>query len=152
MAELASGSALEGHVFFIEDYDMELGRYLVGGADVWLNTPRPPMEASGTSGMKAAANGALNLSVLDGWWGEGFNGENGWAFGAEHRSDEDDARDLYDLLDRQVAPLYYDRDPDGLPLAWIEKMKEAIASISPGFSAHRMVVQYTDELYTGGGS
>jgi starch phosphorylase len=152
VAELASSPSLEGHVFFIEDYDMELGRYLVGGADVWLNTPRPPMEASGTSGMKAAANGALNLSVLDGWWVEGFNGENGWAFGAEHHTDEDDARDLYDLLDREVAPLYYDRDPEGIPLGWIERMKEAIASISPDFSAHRMVAQYTDELYTGGGS
>jgi starch phosphorylase len=147
VAEIARGPQLQGHVFFLEDYNMELGRYLVGGADVWLNTPQPPMEASGTSGMKAAANGALNLSVLDGWWCEGFNGQNGWAFGDPYVSDEADAHRIYDILEHEVAPLYYDRDEEGVPNGWVEMMKEAIITITPEFSAQRMVAQYLEDMY-----
>lgn len=148
VSELADSPHLEGHVFFIEDYDMEIARYLVGGADVWLNNPRPPMEASGTSGMKASANGGLNLSVLDGWWGEGYDGENGWGFGEEYESDEADASVLYDLLEHEVAPLYYERDDLGIPHRWVVRMKQAIATLAPAFSAQRMVSEYTDRLYT----
>jgi starch phosphorylase len=101
--------------------------------------------------MKAAANGSLNLSVLDGWWGEGFNGHNGWGFGDDNQTDEIDAQSLYDLLEHEVSVLYYDRDETGIPLGWVEMMKEAIASIAPEFSAHRMVSQYTDWIYTSGG-
>lgn len=145
--ELASGAELAGHVFFFEDYDMELARYLVGGADAWLNHPRPPMEASGTSGMKAAANGVLNLSVTDGWWGEGHTEGNGWAFGEHFESDEIDANTLYELLEHRVAPLYYDVDDEGIPRAWVTRMKDAIATVAAPFSAQRMVAEYTDRLY-----
>lgn len=147
VAEIARSPQLEGHVFFLEDYNMELGRYLVGGADVWLNTPLPPMEASGTSGMKAAANGALNLSVLDGWWCEGFNERNGWAFGDPHVSDEADAHRIYDILEHEVAPLFYDRGDDGIPHGWVAMMKEAIITVTPRFSAQRMVAQYLEDMY-----
>jgi len=151
VSELANSHELSGHVFFIEDYDMELGRYLVGGADVWLNNPRPPMEASGTSGMKAAANGALNFSVLDGWWSEGRTGENGWGFGEHFESDEADAAALYGLLEDEIVPLYYDRGEDGIPHAWVQHMKEAIATVAAPFSSQRMVAEYTDRIYTTGG-
>jgi starch phosphorylase len=152
VSELAHRPDLHGHVFFIEDYDMELARYLVGGADVWLNTPRPPMEASGTSGMKAAANGCLNLSVLDGWWGEGHaDGDaNGWGFGEDSQSDEADAAVLYELLEDRVIPLYYDRGTGGVPHGWISRMKEAILTTAAPFSSQRMVAEYTDRLYTAG--
>jgi starch phosphorylase len=143
---MAKSPELEGHVFFVEDYSMELSRYLVGGADVWLNTPRPPMEASGTSGMKAAANGVLNLSVLDGWWPEAYNGANGWALGDPHESDWADAQALYHLIESEVAPLYYNRS-NGVPLQWVEMMQEAMASIGPSFSAARMVAEYVERLY-----
>ncbi len=145
--EMGKTSQLEGHLMYIEDYDMEIARYLVGGADVWLNTPRPPMEASGTSGMKAAANGVLNLSILDGWWCEGFNGDNGWGFGEHHHSDEADAGVLYDLLEHQVAPRFYDRDERGVPTEWVEAMKEAIISAAAPFSADRMVAEYAEGFY-----
>ena len=147
VAEIARSPQIEGHVFFLEDYNMEVARYLVGGADVWLNTPRPPMEASGTSGMKAAANGVLNLSALDGWWCEGHNGANGWGFGENHTSDEADAHRIYDLLEHEVAPLFYDRADDGVPHGWVAKMKEAIITVTPRFSAHRMVAQYLEDMY-----
>jgi starch phosphorylase len=147
VAEIARSHQFSGHIFFIEDYSMELARYLVGGADVWLNTPRPPMEASGTSGMKAAANGALNLSVLDGWWLEGFNGTNGWGCGEDHPSDDAAALHLYDIIEHEVAPLYYDQDDDGIPRAWVARMKDAIVSVVPNFSAQRMVAEYLTHLY-----
>ena len=110
VVQMAKDPRFEGHVAYVEDYDMELARYLLAGADVWVNMPRPPMEASGTSGMKAAINGVPNLSVLDGWWLEGFTGDNGWGFGEVSQGDEADAAALYDLIEHQVAPLYYDRD------------------------------------------
>ncbi|MBU1865604.1 MAG: alpha-glucan family phosphorylase [Actinobacteria bacterium] len=145
--ELANSPELAGHVFFFEDYDMELARYLVGGADVWLNNPRPPMEASGTSGMKAAANGVLNLSVTDGWWGEGHSDGNGWAFGEHFESDEVDADALYRLLEHEVAPLYYEMDDEGVPHQWVARMKNAIATVAAPFSTQRMVAEYTERLY-----
>jgi len=145
--KMANSPELEGHVFMLEDYDIGLGRDLVGGADVWLNTPRPPMEASGTSGMKSAANGGLNLSIGDGWWLEGANGDNGWTFGHEGATDEEDADALYDLLEREVAPKFYDRDDADRPRSWIQMMREAIATIPPQFSARRMVAEYAEHLY-----
>jgi glycogen phosphorylase len=143
-----------GRLVFLEDYDMNLARYLVQGVDVWLNTPRRPHEASGTSGMKAALNGVLNFSVLDGWWREGYNGFNGWAIGEDRdyedyeKQDEADAEHLYSTLENQIIPLYYqERSSDGLPGDWIERMQESIRTLSPQFSMRRMVKDYTERLY-----
>ncbi len=145
--DMSNSPDLAGHVFFIENYDMQLGASLVRGADVWLNTPTPPKEASGTSGMKAAANGAINLSVLDGWWSEGYNGRNGWGFSEHSNSDAEDAGILYHLLESEVVPMFYDRDEDGLPQQWIETMKESILSAIPQFSTQRMLVDYAEQAY-----
>jgi starch phosphorylase len=147
VVQMAKDPRFEGHVAYIEDYNMELARYLLAGADVWVNMPRPPMEASGTSGMKAAINGVPNLSVLDGWWPEGFNGRNGWGFGETYQSDEADAATLYHLIEHEVAPLYYERDDDGVPVRWVAMMKEAMVAAVP-FSATRMVAEYVERLYT----
>jgi starch phosphorylase len=143
-----------GRLVFLEDYDMNLARYLVQGVDVWLNTPRRPNEASGTSGQKAAMNGVLNFSVLDGWWREGFNGRNGWAIGDDteyadpNQQDEADACSLYDTLENEILPLYYhERSADGLPGDWIERIKESIRTLSPQFSVRRMVKEYTERMY-----
>jgi len=146
VVQMAKDPRFEGHVAYVEDYDMELARYLLAGADVWVNMPRPPMEASGTSGMKAAVNGVPNLSVLDGWWPEGFNGRNGWGFGETHQSDDADAATLYHLIEHEVAPLYYERDEDGVPRRWVAMMKEAMITAVP-FSATRMVAEYLEHLY-----
>ncbi len=143
-----------GRLIFLEDYDMSMARYLLQGVDVWLNTPRRPNEASGTSGQKAALNGVLNLSVLDGWWREGYNGRNGWAIG-EDRDYEDheaqdaaDAESLYRLLEEQIIPLYYqERSADGLPGEWIGMMKESIRTLAPRFSMRRMLREYVADLY-----
>jgi starch phosphorylase len=150
--ELSQSRGFKGHLFFAEDYNLRLARTLVTGADVWLNTPRPPREASGTSGMKAAANGALNLSVLDGWWIEGYDGTNGWGFGEESTSDEADAELLYQLLESQVVPTYYERDELGLPRAWIAMMKASIITGLSRFSTHRMLIDYTEKAYVPLGS
>jgi starch phosphorylase len=147
VVEMTQRAELEGHVYFIEDYDMQVGRTLVSGADVWLNNPRPPKEASGTSGMKAAANGALNLSVLDGWWVEGFNGKNGWGWGEHHESDEADAAQLYELLETEVVPLFYERDQRGIPAGWVAMMKESMVTAMSAFTAHRQVIDYTEKAY-----
>jgi starch phosphorylase len=145
---------LRGRVFIIEDYDMRVARFLVQGVDVWLNNPRRPLEASGTSGMKGAANGAVNCSVLDGWWDEGWDGTNGWAIGGrtsdpnEAHQDYLDAQDLYRLLEEEIRPRYYERDKrTGLPLGWIELMKNSITSNIHRYSAAHMVRQYVDQLY-----
>ena len=147
VVEMSKSPELAGHVFFIENYDVALGAALVQGADVWLNNPRPPKEASGTSGMKAAANGALNLSVLDGWWVEGHNGSNGWGFGEHTTSDFEDAGTLYHLLESEVIPRFYERDESGVPQHWATMMKDAIASVVPAFSAQRMVKEYAERVY-----
>jgi len=143
-----------GRLVFLEDYDMHLARYLVQGVDVWLNTPRRPNEASGTSGQKAAINGVLNFSILDGWWREGYNGQNGWAIGKDidytdtQLQDHEDAASLYDILEKEIIPLYYQlRSSDGLPGEWIARMKESIRTISPQFSMCRMVKEYAEKLY-----
>jgi len=140
-------------IVFLEDYDINIARYLVQGSDVWLNTPRRPNEACGTSGMKAAANGALNLSILDGWWAEGWNGSNGWAIGGGEEYDDPDYQDkieagiIYDLLEREVIPTFFDRGPDGLPHRWIEMMENSIATICERFSSHRMIEEYMEGYY-----
>jgi len=143
-----------GRLVFLEDYDMNMARYLVQGVDVWINTPRRPNEASGTSGMKAALNGVLNLSVMDGWWREGFNGLNGWAIGEDadgvdpNQQDEMDARSLYEKLENEIIPLFYhNRTADNLPLLWIARVKEAIRTLGPQFSTRRMVTEYLNEMY-----
>ena len=144
---------LENRVVFLENYDSYIARRLVQGVDLWLNHPLRPLEASGTSGMKSAPNGGINLSVLDGWWREGYNGSNGWAIGAEidngttEFQNEVDASSLYQLLENQIVPLYYAK-PDGkLPLAWLQLMRESIRSVTPVFNTQRMVKEYTEQLY-----
>ena len=142
-----------GRMVFLEDYDMNIARYLVQGVDVWLNTPRRPMEASGTSGMKASLNGVLNFSVLDGWWREAYNGKNGWAIGEDKEpnesevQDEADALSLYSTLENEIIPLYYDRNGEQLPMDWIEHIKNNLRTITPQFSTRRMVKEYVERLY-----
>jgi starch phosphorylase len=144
---------LRGRVFIMEDYDIRIGRFLVQGVDVWLNNPRRPLEASGTSGMKASANGIPNLSVLDGWWDEGWTGDNGWAIGGretnpdEGAQDWSDAQDLYRILEQELIPAYYERDATGLPPRWIQLMRNAIASNIWRFSTTRMLHEYVERLY-----
>jgi len=137
-----------GRIAFIEDYDEELAQYLVHGVDVWLNNPLPPYEASGTSGMKAAINGVPHLSVLDGWWIEGYSGRNGWAFdGAQGGSDAADAQELYRILEKEIVPLYYNKDESGVSHAWVQVMKESIKNSVPRFSSRRMVKEYALNFY-----
>lgn len=145
--EMANSADLAGHIAFVENYSIGVGKALVSGADVWLNNPRPPKEASGTSGMKAAANGGLNLSVLDGWWVEGYEGDNGWGFAETSHSDAEDAGTLYHLLEAEVVPAFYERDGAGVPRRWVSMMKRAIISAVPGFSTQRMLVDYTEKAY-----
>ncbi len=144
---------LRGRVFILEDYDMRVARFMVQGVDVWLNNPRRPLEASGTSGMKASANGVVNLSVLDGWWDEGWVGDNGWAIGGretnpdEGAQDYNDAQDLYRLLEQEVVPLYYTRDEDDVPAGWTSEMRRSISSTLWRFSTVRMLHEYADWMY-----
>ncbi|MEM7350983.1 MAG: alpha-glucan family phosphorylase [Acidobacteriota bacterium] len=151
--ELSRQDEFAGRVFFLENYDMRMGRMLVQGVDVWLNTPRRPLEASGTSGQKVAMNGGLNFSIADGWWPEGWNGDNGWVIGTASHSDDEahqdsaDARSLYEILETVIVPLFYERDDEGLPRRWIRMMKESIASLTPQFSASRMVRDYAEKAY-----
>jgi starch phosphorylase len=149
---LLTQEEFRGKVVFLEDYDMEVARMMVQGCDVWLNTPRRPQEASGTSGQKSPINGGINLSVMDGWWAEGFRGDNGWGFGegspAEPEAqDSADADSLYRLLEEAVIPTFFERDDDGMRRAWIRMMKSSIESVVPQFSAHRMVRDYADGIY-----
>lgn len=142
-----------GRLVFLEDYDMNIARYLVQGVDVWMNTPRRPNEASGTSGMKAALNGTINFSILDGWWREGYNGHNGWAIGNDRdysNPDEQDAADaasLYETLENHIIPLYYDRDPQKIPTGWLQVVKESMRTLIPQFSLTRMLKEYTNDYY-----
>ncbi len=150
--ELKDVAGAQGYVAFLEDYDMEIARQLVAGCDVWLNLPRAPMEASGTSGMKAALNGGLNLSVLDGWWPEAYDGSNGWALPADEMPDEasQDARDatrLYELLEREVVPAFHDRDAAGIPVAWVRRIKASLRTAGAGFTAARMMSEYAQRVY-----
>ncbi len=153
IANLRSDAKIAGKVAFVEDYDINVGRHMVQGVDVWLNNPRRPLEASGTSGQKAVLNGALNLSVLDGWWAEAYDGSNGFAIGKgtshvrDDITDTRDGADLYKVLEQQVIPLFYDRDVDGLPRHWIKRMMNSISSLAWRFSADRMVADYVRHAY-----
>ncbi|MBP88180.1 MAG: alpha-glucan phosphorylase [Planctomycetaceae bacterium] len=153
IANLRHDHRFENRIVFVEDYDINVCRHLVQGVDVWLNNPRRPLEASGTSGQKAVLNGGLNLSVLDGWWAEAYDGSNGFAIGngKQHVSDEitdrRDAESLYSVLEERVIPTFYDRDVDGLPRKWIKMMMNSIGGLAWRFSAHRMVMDYTRASY-----
>jgi starch phosphorylase len=149
---LATDREFQGRIAFVEDYDIHMAHYLVQGVDVWLNTPRRLQEACGTSGMKAAVNGVLHLSVRDGWWYEGYNGTNGWAIGDEveydpGEEDKSDAAALYRLLEEEIIPLYYQRDRNGVPHGWVHMVKEAISSIVPLFCTRRMLKEYVEQMY-----
>ena len=155
IANVARDPELRHHIVFLEDYDMNIARYLVQGVDVWLNTPRRPKEASGTSGMKVIYNGGLNCSILDGWWAEGYSPAVGWAIGngeeyPEYEWDHQDyveSEALYNILEQSVIPLFYDRGRDTVPREWIAKIKNAYRELAPFFNTHRMVEEYTDQLY-----
>jgi len=153
---MASDPDFQGRIAFVEDYDMHVAHYLTQGVDVWLNTPRRLNEACGTSGMKAALNGVPHLSVRDGWWYEGYNGNNGWAIGDgsgvanPDAEDKKDAEALYRLLEEEIVPLYYDRDRSGVPNGWISVAKEAISSTATIFGTRRMLKEYTERMYLKG--
>lgn len=152
---LDNNSEWQRRAVFIEDYDQEVARYLVQGVDVWMNVPRRPMEASGTSGQKAAMNGALNLSILDGWWIEGDNGQNGFSIGVledvgdltQEEIDANDAESLYQVLENDVIPTFYELDENGLPAKWISRMRSSLATLTPQFSSDRMVKDYFEQIY-----
>src|SRR5208282_3960724 len=149
----ARNAAVRRRIVFIENYDINIARALVQGVDVWLNTPRRNMEASGTSGMKAAANGVLNCSVLDGWWVEGYQPDLGWAIGRGESYTDPNYQDLvegnavYDLLEKQIIPLFYQRGVDNIPRAWIGRMKNCMRKLAPVFNTNRMVKDYTEKFY-----
>ena len=143
-----------GRIAFVDDYDLHVAHFLVQGCDVWMNNPRRPLEASGTSGMKASVNGVPHLSIADGWWAEGYTGQNGWLIDGQppQNADQDavdaaDAEALYHLLERDVVPTFYDRDAQGIPRRWLALVRQAIVSVAPRFSARRMVKQYAEEMY-----
>jgi len=153
IVHLSKFSALQGHLVFIENYDIHVARQMVSGCDVWLNTPRRPLEASGTSGMKAACNACLNLSILDGWWREGYDGTNGFAIGQDthvesvEEQDRLDSANLYKVLTEEVIPCFYDRDEQGIPRCWIQKIRRAFVTLVPQFNTWRMVQEYTQKYY-----
>jgi starch phosphorylase len=150
---MARRPELRPHVVFLEDYDMNIARTLIQGVDVWLNNPRRPLEASGTSGMKVCVNGGLNLSVLDGWWVEGYQQDNGWAIGAGEEytdlayQDQVESRAIYDLLEQEIVPMFYARGADGVPRDWLKRMKRSISTNVPFFNTNRMVQQYVEVCY-----
>ena len=156
IVHLSKYSDLHGHLVFIENYDMHVARQMLAGCDVWLNTPRRPLEASGTSGMKAGCGGCLNLSILDGWWREGYDGSNGFAIGEDRHGDSveeqdrTDAANLYTVLTQQVIPLFYERDRKGIPRQWLQRIRRAMTTLVPQFTTRRMVRQYTEQYYLNG--
>jgi starch phosphorylase len=144
--------AFGGRIAFVADYDLHVAHFLVQGCDVWLNTPRKPLEASGTSGMKASINGGINLSIGDGWWAEGYTGSNGWLIDGGCTADEGamdvaDADALYRLLEEEVVPVFYERDAHDVPTRWVRLVKEAIRTVMPRFSARRMGKEYAERMY-----
>ncbi len=153
LIHFARQEGVRNHIVFLENYDINVARYLVQGVDVWLNTPRRPMEASGTSGMKVIPNGGLNLSILDGWWCEGYETDTGWAIGAGEEysdpayQDEVESKNLYDVLENEIIPLFYERTGDGLPRQWIAKVKASMMKLAPVFNTNRMVREYTERFY-----
>jgi starch phosphorylase len=153
LLEISNQDGLRRRMVFLEDYDIEVARFMVQGADVWLNTPRRPLEACGTSGMKAVVNGALHLSVLDGWWDEGYDPDIGWTIGSGESYDDHDFQDelesrtLYETLEKDIVPLFYDRGRDGLPRRWLAMMKASLHKLCPMFNTHRMVSEYWTRFY-----
>ena len=153
LVQVSNRDTLRRHMVFLEDYDLDIARAMVQGVDIWLNTPRRPNEACGTSGMKAVANGALHFSVLDGWWDEGYDREIGWAIGngeeyEDHAFQDDlESRALYDILEKDITPIFYERGPDGIPRRWVAKMKASMHKLCPMFNTHRMVSEYWDRFY-----
>jgi len=153
VARLMQDPQFAGKLLFLEDYDINVGRHLVQGVDLWVNNPRRPLEACGTSGQKVVLNGGLNMSILDGWWAEAYDGLNGFAIGSgeTHTSlevhDQRDAAALWRTLREEVIPLYYERDRDGLPRRWIARVKRAIRTLGWRFSADRMVMDYVEKAY-----
>ena len=153
ITHIAREEPFRDRIVFLEDYNMNIARYLVQGADIWLNNPRRPLEACGTSGMKATANGALNLSIQDGWWVEGYHPDLGWSIGNGEvydnlqYQDDVESKAIYDLLEREIIPLFYDRGVDGLPRGWIAMMKRSMRTLCPEFNSNRMVEEYTDRCY-----
>ena len=153
IVEICSQENFRHHMVFLEDYDIEVAQYMVQGVDVWLNTPRRPLEACGTSGMKAVANGALHLSVLDGWWDEGYDPDIGWAIGIreeyhDHNYQDDiESRALYDILEKDIVPLFYNRGSDGLPRGWLTMMRGSLHRLCPVFNTHRMITEYWKRFY-----
>ncbi len=149
VVQLAQNPEFAGRIAFVENYDHHLAHYMVAGVDIWLNNPIPPLEASGTSGMKASINGVPQLSILDGWWAEGYNGGNGWSFGESEEGDHTpaDAESLYRALEEKIIPLYYERSDDGVPHGFVQVMKGAIKSVAPVFSTRRMVKEYIEQFY-----
>ncbi len=152
----ARQEGLKGKILFMENYGIDIGRSLVSGVDLWLNNPRRPLEASGTSGQKVPINGGVNFSVLDGWWPEAYNGQNGWVIGSDlelsdpNRQDQEDADALYDILENKILPLYYDRDKSGIPRQWLQVARESLRSVISRFSTHRMVWNYIEQYYVPG--
>jgi alpha-glucan phosphorylase-like protein len=152
--EISRQSDLNGKVVFLENYDINVARHLISGADIWLNNPRRPLEASGTSGMKITIHGGLNLSIMDGWWREGFNGKNGWKIGDDHNATDRDAQDesdfesLIQVLSKTVIPEFYDRDDRGIPLAWVQRIRDAMQTLLSQFSTNRMLAEYIQKYYT----
>jgi alpha-glucan phosphorylase-like protein len=150
---LSKHSELNGHLVFLENYDVHVARQMISGCDVWLNTPRRPLEASGTSGQKIACHGGLNLSILDGWWREGYDGTNGFAVGDDshpdsvEEQDRQDSENLYRVLTEEVIPCFYERDATGIPRQWIAKIRRAMVTLVPRFSTWRMVQEYTNKYY-----
>ena len=155
VAQLARDDELKHRIVFLENYDLEIARHMVQGVDVWLNNPLRPFEASGTSGMKAPLNGGINLSVLDGWWCEGYHGDNGWAIGAGEEYEEKDreyqdqveSASLYEIIEKEVIPLFYQRGPDGIPREWVKVMKASMQTVCPIFNTNRMVEEYAERMY-----
>jgi glycogen phosphorylase len=152
---LSKFSDLQNHLIFIENYDMHVARQMVSGCDVWLNNPRRPLEASGTSGMKAGCHGCLNMSILDGWWREGYDGTNGFAIGEDshadsvERQDRQDSANLFKVLTQEVIPMFFDRDAQGIPRRWIQRIRRAMVTLVPLYTTDRMVREYTEKYYLG---
>jgi starch phosphorylase len=153
IVEISRHPQLAGRVVIIENYDMNVARHLVSGADVWLNTPRRPLEASGTSGQKIVIHGGLNLSIMDGWWREGYNGSNGWAIGEDSSEtdleiqDEKDSTNLYQALTEHVIPEFYHRNDHGIPVEWIKRIRNAMRFLVPIYNTDRMVAEYVTRYY-----
>jgi len=153
ISEISRQDGFAGKVFILENYDISVAHKLVSGVDVWMNNPRRPLEACGTSGQKVCSNGILNFSVLDGWWCEGYNGQNGWTIGSEncysydYEQDNADSDTIYEVLENEIIPMYYDRNSEGVPEKWLEKVRRSISSLSNKYSTQRMLIEYTEKMY-----